>query len=51
MHYHLFDHIDIPKENINLLDGLAEDFDRECEEYERKIQWVGGIDLFLAGIG
>ena len=30
MYHHLFDHIDIPKGSINLLDGLAEDYDKEC---------------------
>ena len=30
----LFDHIDIPKENINILDGNAPDLDAECAAYE-----------------
>ena len=51
MNQHLFSHIDIPKENVNLLDGLAEDYDKECEQYENKIKAEGGIDLFLCGIG
>lgn len=48
---HLFSHIDIPRENINMLDGMATDLDKECNRYEDKIKQVGGIDLFIAGVG
>ena len=51
MHRNFFDHIDIPRENINILDGMAEDTDEECRKYEEKIASYGGIDLFLGGIG
>ena len=51
MHHHLFDRIDIPKENINILNGNADNLDRECEDYEKKIKEADGIDLFLGGIG
>ncbi|MDD3807116.1 MAG: glucosamine-6-phosphate deaminase [Candidatus Marinimicrobia bacterium] len=51
MWQHLFKHIDIPKENINILNGNAPDLEKECNDYEKKIQEVGGIDLFLGGIG
>jgi len=47
----LFQHIDIPKENINILDGNAPDLEKECRDYEEKIKNAGGIDLFLGGIG
>jgi len=47
----LFSHVDIPKENVNILDGCAEDVHEECRRYEEKIKEVGGIDLFLGGIG
>ena len=46
-----FQHIDIRPENGNILNGNAPDLVEECEEYERRIQRVGGIDLFLGGIG
>ena len=46
-----FSHIDIRKENVNILNGNAEDIDAECQRYEDKIKAVGGIDLFLGGIG
>ncbi len=51
MYHHLFDHIDIPKESINILDGNAPDLEAECERYEKKINATGGIHLFLGGIG
>jgi len=51
MNKHLFSHIDIPHENINLLDGVSGDLSRECGEYERRIIDAGGIDLFLCGMG
>ena len=51
MHDNLFDHIDIPAENINILNGMAEDLEAECARYEEKIASYGGIDLFLGGIG
>lgn len=51
MYENLFNHIDIPRENINILDGNARDLERVCIDYEKKIRAVGGIDLFLGGIG
>lgn len=51
MDKHLFNHIDIPRENINVLDGNAADLQAECEAYEKKIASYGGIQLFLGGIG
>ncbi len=46
-----FDHIKIPKEQINILNGNSENLDEECRNYEEKIKSYGGIDLFLGGIG
>lgn len=46
-----FSHIDIEKENVNILNGNASDLQAECKAYEDKIKAVGGIDLFLGGIG
>ena len=51
MRHYLFDHIDIPKENINILDGNAPDLEAECQRYEDKIAKFGSIRLFLGGIG
>ena len=46
-----FSHIDILPENAHILNGNAEDILAECERYEAKIKEVGGIDLFMGGIG
>lgn len=47
----LFDHIDIKKENVHILNGNAADLEKECEHYEQMILDAGGIDLFIGGIG
>lgn len=46
-----FDHIDIKKENVHILNGMAPDLEEECANYEKQMREVGGIDLFLGGIG
>ena len=51
MRTNFFDHIDIPEENINLLDGCVDNPELECSNYEDKIKASGGIDLFLCGMG
>jgi len=48
---HLFGKVDIPKENVNILNGNAKNLDEECKKYEEKIKKYGGIKLFLGGIG
>ncbi|TEW56774.1 glucosamine-6-phosphate deaminase [Psychromonas sp. RZ22] len=51
MHENFFKHIDIPSENINLLNALATDLAAECLRYENKIKSTGKIHLFLGGVG
>jgi len=46
-----FNHIDILPENVHLLNGNAFDLEAECRDYEDKITSLGGIHLFLGGIG
>ena len=46
-----FKHVDINPDNVNILNGNAEDLERECAEYEAKIEAAGGIDLFMGGVG
>ena len=46
-----FSHIDIKKENVNILNGNAADLDAECANYEARIEAAGGIDLFIGGVG
>ncbi|HQR93339.1 MAG: glucosamine-6-phosphate deaminase [Sphingobacteriia bacterium 39-39-8] len=53
MHRHLFSHVDILPENINLPAGTGskDDVKHFCQEYENKIEEAGGIDLQILGIG
>lgn len=53
MREHLFDHVDIDPKNANVPDGTVprEKVGEFCEQYERKIQQYGGIDLQILGIG
>lgn len=51
MFHNFFNHIDIPVENVNILNGMAEDVDAECERYEAKIRSYGKIHLFIGGVG
>ena len=53
MHENLFDHIDIPKENIHIPNGMLkpEEIRAFCKDYEKKIQAAGGLDLQILGIG
>jgi len=46
-----FKYVDIQPENVNILDGNAQDLEQECLEYEEKIEQAGGIHLFMGGIG
>lgn len=53
MNEYLFDHIDIPREQIHIPDGTLsrkEVYDY-CLDYERKIDAAGGLDVQLLGIG
>lgn len=53
MNEHLFDHIDILKENVHIPDGTLpkEKVGEFCQAYDRKIESLGGIDLQILGIG
>jgi glucosamine-6-phosphate deaminase len=53
MRKNLFDHIDIPAENINIPDGTLaiENVQAYCEDYEQKISNLGGLDIQILGIG
>lgn len=53
MHEHLFDHVDIPAENVHIPDGTlpADKVAAYCQEYESKIASFGGLDLQILGIG
>jgi glucosamine-6-phosphate deaminase len=53
MREHLFDHLDIVPENINIPNGLVpkDDVATYCRNYEAKMEAMGGIDLQILGIG
>jgi len=51
MKSNLFDNVDIPAGNVNILNGNAKDLEKECADYEERIKKAGGIHLFLGGIG
>ncbi|MDR1694591.1 MAG: glucosamine-6-phosphate deaminase [Lactobacillaceae bacterium] len=51
MFENLYNHIDIKKENINILNGMTKDYAKECATYESKMRHYGGVNLFFGGIG
>jgi len=51
MWMNFFRHIDIIPANVHLLDGNAADLQAECEAYEQAMAKVGGVELFIGGIG
>lgn len=53
MHEHLFDHVDILPENINIPDGTVplEQLEQYCADYDMKIKAYGGLDFQILGIG
>ncbi len=40
----------LPRENVHLPDGLAEDSEAACRAYSEAIRALGGLDLQLLGI-
>jgi len=51
MRENLFSKVDIRPENVNILDGNAPDLAAECARYEEKMRSLGGVELFLGGVG
>ena len=53
MHEQLFNHIDVPADQVNIPDGLVArgDVFAWCRAYEERIAAAGGIDLQVLGIG
>lgn len=51
MYENLFNHIDIDKENVNIPDGNVVDPIKFCDDYDKKIDECGGIDVQILGIG
>jgi glucosamine-6-phosphate deaminase len=51
MRDNFFNHIDMDRKNAHIPNGMARDLEAECRSYEEAIAAVGGIDLFLGGVG
>jgi len=51
MNDNLFKHVNINKERTHLPDGTEPDSAKACDDYNKVIASVGGIDLQLLGLG
>lgn len=51
MYNNFFNHIDIPKKNINILNGNARSLEYECQEFEKKLTSLGSMELIIGGVG
>ena len=51
MNENLFNNINIKKENTFIPNGLAKDIQEETNNYDKKIDELGGIDIQILGIG
>ena len=51
MNTHLFNHVNINKSRTFVPDGLAQDTEKACSEYNKIIAQAGGIDMQLLGLG
>lgn len=51
MNNKLFNHINIDKSKTFLPNGVAEDIEKECKDYDKRIDEVGGIDIQILGVG
>lgn len=51
MNKHLFDRVNIDKNNTVVPDGTATDVSKFCRDYEAKIDELGGTDIQVLGIG
>ena len=51
MNENLFNHVNINIQRTFVPNGLAEDLEEECKEYDNKIKELGGVDIQLLGVG
>ncbi len=51
MNQHLFNHVNMSKEHIHVPNGISNDVDEVCREYDRLIEESNNIDLQILGIG
>ncbi|MBW7459825.1 glucosamine-6-phosphate deaminase, partial [Paenibacillus sepulcri] len=50
MNKYLFNHVDVRREHIHLLDGMADDLAAECSRYDQLLA-AKPIDIQLLGLG
>jgi glucosamine-6-phosphate deaminase len=51
MHENLFNHVNVPQQNIHIPSGTTSNYAAFCDWYEQQIEKCGGIDLQILGIG
>ena len=51
MNENLFKHVNINEKNTNIPNGMADNIEEECKNYDRKIEAAGGVDIQVLGIG
>ena len=51
MQTNLFDHINIDPANTNVPNGMAEDPEAACAQYDEIIRSMGGVDIQVLGMG
>ena len=51
MHENLFNHINVPEQNIHVPSGTTDNYAAYCDWYETRIEECGGIDVQILGIG
>ncbi len=51
MQKHLFSKVNINQEHVYIPNGLETEWEKECRQYDRIIEELGGIDLQILGLG
>lgn len=51
MQENFFKHIDIKPENTHILNGMTKNYMKECADFEAAMKAVGGVHLFIGGVG
>ncbi|MBP2643489.1 MAG: Glucosamine-6-phosphate deaminase [Firmicutes bacterium] len=51
MYHNFFNHVNIQKKNIFIPNGMTDNVEIECQNYDKRILEYGGADLQILGIG
>lgn len=51
MNENFFKHVNVPVESVHIPNGISEDVDRVCEDYDQAIRDAGNMDIQILGIG